>query len=120
VDIEITRDRWVPQRALDPFRLIKRPVDAKRQIRHVSQANSRCNPAPKETACALERRNQLRFVAAAKRHDEHRRLPQIGADAHLCHGDGSPGKRRVTHVVALENVCDRVPQFFSDAELPLA
>ena len=63
---------------------------------------------------------QARTILAAERHDEGRRVAQVGTDIDRGHRDRGLTQVRVAHVAALQQLGKQVPDFLADAQLALA
>jgi hypothetical protein len=107
------------QKLLDPFRFVESLVDAEANFGRKFQVNAPRDLAAHIALVALERGDHFFDVAAAERHHIDRREPQIGAHAHLRHGDHVAFDHRIVDVAARKHVGELVTDQFADAQLPL-
>ncbi len=75
--------------------------------------------AAQEALVALQRLEHLFDVLAAERHDVDGREPQVGAHAHLGHGDEVAFEHRIVHVAARQHIGHGVADQLADAQRAL-
>src|SRR5262249_59376186 len=87
VSVEVAFDRGRAQQLLDALRLVEALVEAEADVGGEFQIHLAGNDAAQITLVAFERGDYGLYVAPAERHHVDGRKSQVGAHAHLRHGD---------------------------------
>src|SRR5512132_57920 len=117
--LDITRNRRIAQDSCDAIRLLERSVDAEGQVRGELQVDALSDTPPEKALGARQSPQHRGLLAAAERHDEDRRLAQVGAESDLRDGDGHSRQHRIANFPAFQDASERVTQLLADTQLSL-
>src|SRR5262249_58355729 len=98
VSVEVAFDRGRAHQLLDALRLVEALVEAEADVGGEFQIHLAGNDAAQIALVAFERGNHGLYVAPAERHHVDGRKSQVGAHAHLRHGDQVALEHGIVHL----------------------
>src|SRR6185312_406444 len=119
VVLQIAHHRRRAQQLVDPLGFGETLVDAEADVGREFQVDALGDLDAQKFLVALEGGDHLLGVAPAHRHDVDGGEPQVGAHAHLRHGNEMTLDDRIVHVAAREHLGHGVAHQFANAQLAL-